>query len=132
MTRDDFHWEELPLDVLIRFDVLPASAQALFAVDLKPDEDRRTYCKERVRRLKSAGWPIEDMVDLARASPHGFGKFYINTWPVFAAILEELGEERRARRSKIKSGDRQNQPQNVKRRGANKCELTRAIPQGAR
>jgi hypothetical protein len=96
MTHDDFYWEELPLDVRIRFDALPPSVQGLFAEDLMPHEDPRTYCKERVKRLTSAGWPIEDIVDLARAFSHGFGKFHTNTGPVFAAILKELREERRA------------------------------------
>jgi hypothetical protein len=74
---------------------------------------------------RMAGWPIEDMVDLARTCPHGLGKFYINTWPVFAAILEELREERpigARSRSAIAKISRKN----LKRRGANKCELTRA------
>jgi hypothetical protein len=70
---------------------------------LKPNEDPQAYCKERIKRLKSAGWSTEDMVDLARARPHGLEVFHIDTWPVFAAILEELLKERRARRSNPKT-----------------------------
>jgi len=45
MIHDDFYWDELPLDVLIRFDALPASVQRLFAENLMPHEDPRSYCK---------------------------------------------------------------------------------------
>jgi hypothetical protein len=119
MIHDDFYWDELPPDVLICFDGLPSSVRRLFAEQLKPHENPQAYCKERIKRLKSAGWSIEDMVDLARACPHGFGKFYINTWPVFAAILEELREDRRARRSKI--GDRRS-PKSAAKRKAPRSE----------
>jgi hypothetical protein len=99
MINDDFYWDELPLDLLIRFDDLPSPVQKRFLEDLMPHEDPWSYCKERIERLKSAGWSIDDMVDLARALPHGFGKFDTDTWPQFAAILEELRDERRARLS---------------------------------
>jgi hypothetical protein len=51
---DDFYWDDLPLDVLIRFDALPPKTQGLFAVHLKPNEDSRAYCKEQIKPLKSA------------------------------------------------------------------------------
>jgi hypothetical protein len=98
LIRNDFYWVELPLDVLIRFDALAPLSRRLFAEDLKPNEDPRSYCKERIKCLKSAGWSIDDMVDLARVLPHGFGKLYTETGPMFAAILGELREERRVGR----------------------------------
>src|SRR5690349_13771272 len=100
MIHDDFYWDELPLDVLIRFDALPVAAQKLFVKDLKPDQDAQAYCKERIKHLKSAGWSIEDMVDLARACPEGFGKFRTETWSVFTAIVKELRDDRRAWQSR--------------------------------
>jgi hypothetical protein len=68
MIRDDFYWDELPLEVLIRFDALPRPVQKLLAIHLKPNEDPQAYCKERIKRLKSVGWSTEDMVDLCPAS----------------------------------------------------------------
>jgi hypothetical protein len=46
MIRDDFYWDELPLDVLIRFDALPRQVQKLLAIHLRPNEDHQAYCKD--------------------------------------------------------------------------------------
>jgi AAA domain len=83
----------LPDHVQKRFDRLAPTKQEMFAVDVRRDESTRAYCKERIKLLHSAQWPIDDMVDLARCKPSGFGQLHTETWKVFPELLKELHEE---------------------------------------
>jgi hypothetical protein len=90
---DDFYRQHLPEHVQARFDLLAPIIQEMFAEHVTPKDDARTFCKVRIKRLWSAKWSLDDMVDLARVYPHGFGKLYTQTFKVFAEILIELRQE---------------------------------------
>src|SRR5262249_25593264 len=90
---DGFYRLHLPTHVQERFDALSPYVREMFAQHVKASDSPRDCCKERIKRLHSAKWPVGDMIDLARVYPHGFGILRAQTFGVFAELLIEIKAE---------------------------------------
>jgi hypothetical protein len=82
----------MPLDVQRKFDALHDTVRDAFSPK-KRIKNVRGYCKDRIRALRKQGFNTEEMVAVAHAYPEHFGKLRTQTWPTFAAIMEELKAE---------------------------------------